>query len=174
MRWRVAQALSKSWLQPAAAATPPPAAAAVAPSVGCRRLATAAQDGLQGDIIAPDVGLARIDGVNEAGFSVNNVAVEGAIMLSGDVFTLWRAQQWSDVTLDSLALLRLLRPTPDLLVLGTGRRAKQLAPELARQLHEMGVRVDAMDTVNAVATFNVLNQEARSVVGALLPQNVED
>ena len=28
--------------------------------------------------------------------------------------------------------------------------------------------------VNAVATFNVLNQEARSVVGALLPQNVED
>lgn len=28
--------------------------------------------------------------------------------------------------------------------------------------------------VNAVATFNVLNQEARSVVGALLPQNAEE
>lgn len=36
-------------------------------------------------------------------------------------------------------------------MLGTGRRAKQLAPELARQLHEMGVRVDAMDTVRTPA-----------------------
>lgn len=75
---------------------------------------------------------------------------------------------------------------------------------LARQLHEMGVRVDAMDTVscltcqawgatqlqdwmdlgesapctcpaqvNAVATFNVLNQESRQVVGAFLPHGVE-
>ena len=42
----------------------------------------------------------------------------------------------------------------DLLVLGTGRRAKQLAPELARQLHEMGVRVDAMDTVSAAAALH--------------------
>lgn len=89
--------------------------------------------------------------VGEAGFSVNNVEVDGAIMLSGaelqlallrlrrrqvalaqgwnlswagpppcpeasppagDVFTLWRVQRWSDVTLDSLALLRLLRPIP--------------------------------------------------------------
>ena len=45
----------------------------------------------------------------------------------------------------SAAALRAL--AADLLVLGTGRRSKQLAPELARQLHEMGVRVDAMDTV---------------------------
>lgn len=35
----------------------------------------------------------------------------------------------------------------DLLVLGCGRRAQRLPPMLARQLHEMGVRVDAMDTV---------------------------
>ena len=71
MRWRVAQALSKSWLQPAAAATPPTAAAAaVTPSGGCRSVATAAQDGLQGDIIAPDVGLARIDGWVAAACSV--------------------------------------------------------------------------------------------------------
>lgn len=118
---------------------------------------------------------------------------------TGDVFTLWRAQRWSDVTLDSLALLRLLRPAPggyhacgkaskqpavrhpdlaisslqlqdvvctplppdaDLLVLGTGRRAKQLAPELARQLHEMGVRVDAMDTVSSPMHMAVDSVEA--------------
>lgn len=51
------------------------------------------------------------------------------------------------MTLDSLSLLRLLRPPPDLLVLGTGRAPKQLPPGLARQLHDMGVRVDASSTV---------------------------
>lgn len=53
----------------------------------------------------------------------------------------------SDVNLDTLSLLRLLKPVPDLLVLGCGRRVRQLPPELASQLHQMGVRVDAMDTV---------------------------
>lgn len=95
-------------------------------------------------------------------------------MLAGDVFTLWRVRRMDDITLDSLALLRLLKPVPDLLVLGCGRRVRRLPPDLARQLHLMGVRVDALDTANAVATFNVLNQEGRKVVGALLPQGAED
>ncbi len=33
----------------------------------------------------------------------------------------------------------------------------------------MGIPYDTMDTVNALATFNVLNQEGRNVVGAFLP-----
>lgn len=101
---------------------------------------------------------------------------------AGDIFTLWRVQRWSDVTLESLSLLRLLRPVPgarslhacgwmvphwsapaplpsckpapapraDLLVLGTGRTPRQLPPELARQLHDMGVRVDATSTVRGL------------------------
>ncbi|KAL4439730.1 hypothetical protein ABPG75_002731 [Micractinium tetrahymenae] len=126
------------------------------------------------DLIAPDQGLARIEGLDDTGFIVKDVQVEGSIMLAGDVFTLWRVHRMADITLDSLALLRLLKPVPDLLVLGCGRRVQQVPPDLARQLHLMGVRVDALDTANAVATFNVLNQEGRKVVGALLPQGTED
>ena len=40
---------------------------------------------------------------------------------------------------------------------------------LARGLAAKGVSIDAMDTPNAVATFNILNQEGRSVLGAFLP-----
>ncbi|PSC74894.1 NADH dehydrogenase [ubiquinone] 1 alpha subcomplex assembly factor 3-like [Micractinium conductrix] len=100
--------------------------------------------------------------------------MEGAVMLSADVFTLWSARRMADVTIDSLSLLRLLKPVPDLLVLGCGRRMQRLPPDLAWQLHHMGVRVDALDTTNAVSTFNVLNQEGRKVVGALLPLGADD
>lgn len=58
-----------------------------------------------------------------------------------------------------------LPPDADLLVLGTGRRAKQLAPELARQLHEMGVRVDAMDTVSSPMHMAVDSVEASRAPG---------
>lgn len=44
-----------------------------------------------------------------------------------------------------------------------------LSPELRQFFKEMNVRIDSMDTKNACQTFNVLNQEARSIAAALLP-----
>lgn len=37
----------------------------------------------------------------------------------------------------------------------------------------IGVGLDVMDTKNACHTFNVLNQEGRSVAAALLPSRVD-
>jgi uncharacterized protein len=36
-------------------------------------------------------------------------------------------------------------------------------------LSELGIRLDCVDTANAVATFNILSQEGRRVAAALLP-----
>lgn len=36
-------------------------------------------------------------------------------------------------------------------------------------LSELGIRLDWLDTANAVATFNILSQEGRRVAAALLP-----
>ena len=38
----------------------------------------------------------------------------------------------------------------------------------------MAIPYDTMDTVNALATFNVLNEEGRNVVGAFLPLDPVD
>lgn len=38
----------------------------------------------------------------------------------------------------------------------------------------MGIPYDTMDTVNALATFNVLNQEGRNVAGVFLPLDPVD
>ena len=39
----------------------------------------------------------------------------------------------------------------------------------SQALGEQGIRLDCLDTANAVATFNILSQEGRRVAAALLP-----
>jgi hypothetical protein len=42
-----------------------------------------------------------------------------------------------------------------------------------QSLAEHGIRLDCLDTANAVATFNILSQEGRRVAAALLPASQE-
>lgn len=75
----------------------------------------------------------------------------------------------------SLGLLALLHPKPDLLFIGTGSKLWMLAPETKKYLMEvLGIRVDVMDTGNATAAYNLLAKErgvegGASVGGAFLP-----
>lgn len=57
----------------------------------------------------------------------------------------------------------------ELLVLGCGRSIQPLPAGLREGLSAKGISVEASDTPNAVATFNILNQEGRSVAAAMLP-----
>ena len=57
----------------------------------------------------------------------------------------------------------------ELLVLGCGRELRPLPSDLVHGLAAKGISVEASDTCNAVATFNILNQEGRAVAAALLP-----
>lgn len=59
--------------------------------------------------------------------------------------------------------------TADLLIIGCGRSSMRLPEAFTRGLAAKGISVEAIDTPNAAATFNILNQEGRKVAGALLP-----
>lgn len=59
--------------------------------------------------------------------------------------------------------------TADLLIIGCGRSSMRLPETFTRGLAAKGISVEAIDTPNAAATFNILNQEGRKVAGALLP-----
>ncbi|KIW70395.1 hypothetical protein PV04_02669 [Phialophora macrospora] len=70
----------------------------------------------------------------------------------------------------AFGLLTLLYPKPDLLIFGTGRQLHMLSKDTRRYLsEELGMKVDAMDTANAAAAYNLLVME-RGVegVGAIL------
>lgn len=61
----------------------------------------------------------------------------------------------------------------DLLVLGCGKFMQRVPDALRRALDARGVAVEPAATPNAVATYNILAQEGRSVMGALLPASSE-
>ena len=86
----------------------------------------------------------------------------------------WKLTRYKDITMDSLVLLDAVTPVPDLLVLGCGAGIRQVDSKLLKQLQERFVGVEALDTKNAVSTFNILNAEGRSVVGAFLPMGTTE
>ena len=80
-------------------------------------------------------------------------------------------QAWEASSLAQLGAAhfgQLLALRPELVVFGSGRRLRFVAPALYRALIEARVGVETMDTPAACRTFNVLAGEGRSVVAALL------
>lgn len=71
--------------------------------------------------------------------------------------------------MDSLAFLRVLTPRPELVLLGSGHSIDfRPSPELESFFRELGIGVEVMATGNAIATYNILTDEGRTVLAALV------
>ncbi|KAJ1476022.1 NADH dehydrogenase 1 alpha subcomplex assembly factor 3 [Baffinella frigidus] len=118
-----------------------------------------------------DEGGARtvVESYHDSGFIINGTLMQGAVMLLPSSQLLWNVSNLEDITWDSLVALRMLQKKPELCVFGTGRRMQRLDPKLVKELREIGINVELADTVNALATFNVLNEEGRRVAGCFIP-----
>jgi NADH dehydrogenase [ubiquinone] 1 alpha subcomplex assembly factor 3 len=138
-------------------------------SIGFHRNITSRTATEELDLTPPDVGTVRVDGYDDTGFIVGDVQVEGSILCFGDLWLSWKPRRVSEITEDSLVIVDLLKPSPDLVILGTGQKIQHIPDSLSKSLFTRGVSFEVLDTINAVATFNILNQEGRKVVGALLP-----
>ena len=59
----------------------------------------------------------------------------------------------------------------DMLVIGTGKHIRPLSPQTRQYLASLGMRVEAIDTRNAAAQFNLLATErgVSEIAGALIP-----
>ncbi|KAI5926442.1 hypothetical protein F4810DRAFT_539085 [Camillea tinctor] len=91
-------------------------------------------------------------------------------LLRGEERLLNKKGQW-EVPNESLAMLDLLWPRPDLLILGLGPEIRPISPELRRYISSLGIRVEILDTRNASSQFNLLATERGviDVVAALIP-----
>lgn len=130
-----------------------------------RRWATSSLKG----VIELEAGKTRLQGYLPQSFVVNTISVEGPILCLPETWLLWDVKGFEDITPDSLALLDLLDPPPEVVVVGCGSRIRVLSPALTQHLRARGISVEALDTRNAISYFNFLNDEGRQVVGALLP-----
>jgi hypothetical protein len=62
---------------------------------------------------------------------------------------MWDVKSFDDITPDSLALLDLVEPPPEVVIVGCGSRIRQLPPTLTQHLRARGIAVEALDTVCA-------------------------
>lgn len=78
----------------------------------------------------------------------------------------WPPQRFDD--LQAAHFDQLLALSPELVIFGSGVRQRFAAAALLRGLFERRIGFEAMDTAAACRTFNVLVNEGRNVVAALL------
>ncbi|AEO69573.1 uncharacterized protein THITE_134760 [Thermothielavioides terrestris NRRL 8126] len=78
--------------------------------------------------------------------------------------------QW-EVGKEAFALLGLLWPRPDLLILGLGPEIRPLSPATRQAISDLGMRVEVLDTRNAASQYNLLATErgVDDVAAALIP-----
>lgn len=169
-----------------------------APATGRRRLsdgltksgsdlfAAAAGPGVRRKIVlesyAPSgvdvTGLVRVGGLPEEGLRAGDdvvVHLHGSVAAFPDACFLWDVTAPGDVTLESLAVVALYRPAVEYLFIGCDRPLLPPAmAEIKREFRKKGVVVEAMDVMNAMGTFNILNGEDRRVACVLVIDPDED
>ena len=102
-------------------------------------------------------------------FQVNDILVRQSILLFKDHFLLWNANEFDDITIDSLNIFTVLYPTIEILLIGCGEsQPKQIDSKIVQHFKSKGIVIEASNTSNAAATYNILISEERNVAAALL------
>ena len=114
----------------------------------------------------PDVSIQGYDG---AGFVVGNEYIRGAIFCYGSRYFAWDVPRASQITPDSLAAAEVVKPKPDILVIGCGSRTQMLAREVTDYLRLKRMGCEVGSTQWAISTYNVLRGDGRRVATFLIP-----
>eukprot|EP00850_Spirogloea_muscicola_P018081 SM000162S02359 [mRNA] locus=s162:93761:95497:+ [translate_table: standard] len=110
---------------------------------------------------------------DETGFTVSGVDVSSSVICVGDLCLQWAPRTIADVTPESLQVFQLLRPLPELLLLGCGSRLLRAPDDVRKYLQSLGIKLEAVATRNAASTYNILTEEGRKVAAALLIAGVD-
>lgn len=113
-------------------------------------------------------GRAPIDAYGNGGFRFADMSHRGSILCLPSGIHGWDKQDGSPLTLDDLQ--RVLDEAGDIevLLVGTGKEIRPLAPEIKAAMRERRISSDPMSTGAAVRTFNVMLAESRAVAAALI------
>ncbi|XP_007008716.2 PREDICTED: NADH dehydrogenase [ubiquinone] 1 alpha subcomplex assembly factor 3 isoform X1 [Theobroma cacao] len=88
----------------------------------------------------------RFQGYTDTGFTVNGVNYEGSLLCVGNLLTSWVPNKFSQITPDSLSIFQIIRPIPEILILGCGRNIEPVDPELRHFIRSTGMKLEALDS----------------------------
>ena len=118
--------------------------------------------------LQPDKSEAQsITGHGPGWIAVNGEKIDHSVIIgSGGARIEWRATRYEDLGPEHFEQLAAL--DVEVVIFGSGSRIRFPRPEWLRPLMARRVGVETMDTAAACRTYNILAQEGRNVVTALL------
>lgn len=84
------------------------------------------------------------------GFIVDEVLVKGPLVAHGSFWMIWKAENAATITSKHLAILDLIRPAPELLVVGCGHYHELLSKDTMDWLRSTGTSVEVLPTVRVL------------------------
>ena len=102
--------------------------------------------------------------------AVNNVRYERSVLVTPSSVTDWPVRSFEALAPADFEFIGVLKP--EIVVFGTGSTQRFPRVELARALAASGIGVEVMDSKAACRTYNILAAEGRSVVAAILLDQV--
>ncbi len=117
----------------------------------------------------------QVRGYGNDCFQVNETLVHGSVILLPTTFLMWKVNSVEDITIENLSIFQFVYPRLEVLFLGMGHKMPgPLNPEISKYFRRQGIIVEASDSANAAATYNVMNGEGRNVAAALLSFDEEE
>jgi uncharacterized protein len=108
----------------------------------------------------------RVRWVRPEAVGIGDISVGHSLLLHPQGWLAWPPTRFDDIDADAIEIV--LAQDPELVLIGTGRHQRFLAPALQVTLLQRGIGVECMDSAAAARTFNLLADEGRRVVAALL------
>jgi uncharacterized protein len=119
----------------------------------------------------PEPGAERklVDGYGGGAISIRGVTYRRPIVVLGDRVLDWDFADIAALTAADFQALIDLADRPEILLLGMGKRALFVRPDVRAALRAAGMIADLMDTGAACRTYNLLLAEDRRVAACLVP-----
>ncbi len=111
-------------------------------------------------------GSLSITGYSSEGITVGGRLFRSSVLILPDGVSDWDCSGVEE--LDAGRLAPVLAAEPAIVLLGSGRRLAFPDPDIVRWLGREGIGLEVMDTRAACRTFNILLQEGRPAVAALI------
>jgi uncharacterized protein len=134
---RGGDALAAASAAGALASPPTVPAAGAAPALG----------GLS-NIIQSSGGLSHVQAHDRYGFKVNGIHMRGSVIVFDSFTLLWNVQRVAQIAPRNAAVVHMVRPKVELLLVGTGARMRNINPSLYGYFQRKGVAVEPMSTVS--------------------------
>ncbi len=115
----------------------------------------------------PQSSLNTITGYGIGYIEVNSKVYPHALIVQpeGEISP-WPVSAFADLSSDNLASLCVFKP--ELIIIGTGKKQQFLKPELIKPLIQAKIGFEMMDSQAACRTYNILMNEDRQVLAAII------